>query len=158
MTKMSALVVDESDKASAIQAVIEQLPQAVTISQARSFQSGLAAITRQRYDLIILDMTMPSFDIGPNEPGGMPQAYGGVDLMRHMKRRKITTPVIVVTQFDRFGAGKERSTIEELGLQLRREFEVQYRGLIQYSVTYDGWKRQLLRTIANLMETPGDSA
>ena len=41
-----------------------------SVDEVRSFQSALKAIKTICYDLIILDMTIPTYDISPIEQGG----------------------------------------------------------------------------------------
>lgn len=110
---------------------------------ARSLQSGLRSAIEGDIELIILDMTMPTFDISLEEDGGRPQAYAGREILRQMKRRKINIPVIVLTQFDRFGEGKDSLTLAELDAQLKDAHSDYYLGAIYYDVSSERWKDEL---------------
>jgi CheY-like chemotaxis protein len=114
---------------------------------AKSLQSGLRAIISERFDLIILDMTMPTFDIGFNEDGGRPQAYAGREILRQLDRRKIKIPVVVVTQFDRFGSGDDALTLEQLDSELSEAHPDNYKGSVYYNASVEGWKDSLANTI-----------
>ena len=104
------------------------------VTLARSRQSGVAALLRDHFDLILLDMTMPTYDVTPVvEDGGRSQAYAGRDILQQMERRGISTKVIVVTQFDRFGQAEDEITLEALDAQLEAAFPDIYVGAVYYS-------------------------
>lgn len=119
----------------------------IEISTAKSLQSALKCIINSKYDLILLDMTIPTFDIGMLEDGGRPRVYGGKDVLSQMARRRIPTPVIMVTMFDRFGKGKESLTLKELDDKLKSEYPINYKGSVYYNAAYDDWKQILLSLI-----------
>ncbi len=138
---------DEESKRQQITDLLkDQFPDSV-LSEARSLNSGLRQVASGTFDLVILDMTMPTFDIAFEEEGGRPQAYGGRELLRHMKRRGVSTPVIVLTQFDRFGKEPDQRSIDELDLELRRDHQPNYLGAIRYNIALDTWRDELLRAI-----------
>jgi CheY-like chemotaxis protein len=142
------LVVEDDDnkRTQLVDLISDSLPE-VEICIARSFQSGLRSIIDGEIDLILLDMTMTTFDVSVDEDGGRPQAYAGREILRQMERREIVTPVVVVTQFDKFGAGSEELTLEELNEQLHEEHARIYRGAVYYNTSFTGWKRELINMI-----------
>ncbi len=81
----------------------------------KSLQSAIRALISNTFDLIFLDMSMTTFDITPTEMGGRPQPFGGREVLLQMKRRSIFTPVVVVTQYDRFGQGDDETSLSEVG-------------------------------------------
>lgn len=115
----------------------------INIRDQASYQSGLKAIMAENFDLILLDMSMPTFDISPDEDGWRPQPYAGKKVLRQMARQKIKTPVIVVTQFDRFGEGANQKTLQEINKELERDYSEFYMGAVYYSATQDEWQNQL---------------
>jgi DNA-binding NarL/FixJ family response regulator len=141
---MQILIVedDEYKRRKVADLVADVLPNAL-ISEARSLHSGLRALTSSDHDLAILDMTMPTFDISAEEDGGRPQAYAGRELLRHMRRRNVQTPVVVLTQFDRFGEEAEFSTLADLDADLRMQHAGNYRGAIFYDTVYESWRSEL---------------
>jgi len=144
------LVEDDEYKRRKILSFLQESIPEVIVREARSVQSGLRGIMAGENDVVILDMTMPTFDIGPEEDGGRPQAYAGRELLRNMKRKGITTPTLVVTQFDRFGQGADVLTLAELDAQLRSEHSGYYLGAIYYNVMEEGWKGELLAVLNEL--------
>ncbi len=144
------LVEDDEDKREDLSSFIcEKLTTNLRI--ARSIQSGKKALKDEKYDLILLDMTIPTFDVSPQEQGGRTQPFGGRMLLSEMTRQRIETKVIVVTQFDLFGKGEEEITLHELDMQLKDSFPKIYFGAIHFSVSITGWKDLLYKKITALI-------
>jgi DNA-binding NarL/FixJ family response regulator len=137
------IVEDDENKRSQLESFLAEKRPLAKITTTQSLQSGLRATIAGEYELIILDMTMPTFDIGLNEDGGRPQALAGRELIRQMERRDISTPIVVITQFDRFGEGAETLTLKELDSQLQESHPGNYLGAIYYNVAYEDWKDRL---------------
>jgi CheY-like chemotaxis protein len=119
---------------------------------ARSLRSGLIELEGEPSDLIILDMTLPNFDQGPDEDGGVIHPLGGQEFLRRMKRRNIKIPEIVLTQFESFGIGADSL---ELG-SLRKRLESKYANVcvetIHYNNTVETWKRRLQTAMTKVMK------
>lgn len=144
------LVEDDENKRRQVAKTIEAADSAATVTEARSLRSGLQCLENERWDFVVLDMSIPAFDITPDETGGRPQALGGRDLLRHMRRLKITSPVVVLTQFDEFGEGQRAMILDELDRLLKREHGSSYLGAIVYNVVYDQWRKALADTVTAL--------
>ena len=125
------LVEDDEDKRDDLSIFIkEKLTDNFRV--ARSIQSSKKALREDKFDLILLDMTIPTFDISPTEDGGRSQPFGGRMLLSEMIRNRISSKVIVVTQFDLFGKGEEEITLKELDQQLYQNFPNIY--LVQFNL------------------------
>jgi DNA-binding NarL/FixJ family response regulator len=148
---MNILVVedDENKREQIGRFVSDKYPQAC-VSYANSQQSGLRAIIKDPIDLIILDMSMPTFDKTVEEDGGRPQAYAGREILKQMDRREIHTPVIVLTGYDKFGEGVDALTLPELKSQLVQAHPDCYRGMVFYDVAVEGWKDELMTMISEV--------
>lgn len=141
---------DDENKRTQVTSFIRSNWPEFQINEAKSYQSSLRKIVQAEIDLIILDMTMPTFDISAEEDGGRPQAYAGRDILRQMARRDITIPVVVLTQFDKFGEGNAILTRAELDAQLRESHSERYYGMVYYDVALEGWKDALRKQISLL--------
>lgn len=108
-----------------------------------SYQSGLKEIIIGGYNIILLDMSMPTFDITPQEPGGTPRPFAGKEILRQMERRKIEIPVIVVTQFEKFGEGSSTIILSELKNELSKFNKDIYVGTVYYNPGLNNWKEEL---------------
>jgi CheY-like chemotaxis protein len=145
------IIEDDENKRQQLELFLHNLLPNCSLAIEKSYNSGLRAISGdQKNDLILLDMTMPTYDIGRDEDGGRPQHYAGRAILRQMKRNGTCVPVIVVTQFDVFGEGQERMTREELDAQLRREHSAVYLGTVYYNAAVDGWKDELRAAVLSI--------
>lgn len=154
---MSALVVEDDElKMGRLRSFLSlELPQG-SVEVARSYKSGLRAVMSRPWLIVVMDMTLPSFDITPGTDGGRPLRLGGKDLLRQMQRRGALYPTIVVTGFDTFGFGRETVTLDQLDAQLSTEFHEFYLGSVYFNATADDWKDQLRTLVARAIRH-GDS-
>jgi len=150
---MNVLIVeDDQNKLRQLVDFIKSVYPNWRISERRSYQSGLKAVLDNVYDVLILDMSMPTYDISPIEPGGRPRHFAGREIMSQMSRKNVDTPTIIVTQFETFGEGEEKTSLTELKKLLEASGDNKYRGTIYYSAGRDTWKKELfdsLRVIAD---------
>ena len=146
------VVEDDENKRSQIEVFLREHFADHSAAFARSLRSGLVALEGSSLDLIILDMTLPNFDQGIDEDGGVIHPLGGQEFLRRMKRKGIRIPVVVLTQFESFGVGAESL---ELG-SLRDRLESKYTDIcvetIYYNNTVDTWKRQLQAAIISVIK------
>jgi len=112
-----------------------------------SFQSGLRAIQERTPDLVILDMTLPTFDRAGSDREGRLRPLGGYDLMRKLVRHSIHVSVVVVTQLETFGEGVDRVTFPELVDRCRRDFPDIFIGAVYFRQADSGWQSELLKLI-----------
>ena len=150
---MNILVVedDENKRAQLSQFLNRAFPAARSI-EARSLQSGLRLIRQKAPDLVLLDMTLPNYDAGFDEPGGQTHIFGGREFLRQMDRFDITVPVIVVTQFETFGKGPSEMGLNELDAELQSDHRSIYRGVIYYHAAIHGWEEKLENLIKTVLE------
>jgi CheY-like chemotaxis protein len=117
----------------------------------RSVNSGLNGILGQRPDLILLDMSLTTFDVGPGEPGGRPQNFGGMEILRQMDRLGIIVPVIVITQHERFAKGSQEVHLSAVHSELKEEHGQVFKGLIYYNSAAGNWEKVLRSQIEQVV-------
>ena len=131
--------------------IVEFLKEAIPESRiliAKSYKSGLRLSIQPDLDLIILDMTLPSFDISADEDGGPPLVYGGRELLRQMKRRNVRAPVIVVTQYEQFESTGDVITLGDLTSEMSEEFPELFVGSVYYNPTQSRWRDSLRNALS----------
>ena len=82
------LVEDDEDKREQIINFINKFED-YDLIEVRSYNSAVKAIRRGFFDLILLDMILPTFDVNVNESGGRTQAFGGELILAEMDRKNI---------------------------------------------------------------------
>lgn len=109
----------------------------------RSFRSGLSAIQAGLPSLVILDMTLPTYDRSPGVREGRLRPLGGYDLMRKVQRLKLRPIMIVVTQLESFGEGQNQVSFQEITARCEREFPAFFGGSVYYHPTSSSWGVEL---------------
>lgn len=110
-----------------------------TIVVKQSFQSGLFELLTSKYDISILDMSIPNFDISNTDDGGEPVSIGGELILNEMDRAGILTKTVILTAYEDF-EGVSLSSIDE---KLKHEFSNIYLGCIYYSSFESSWMNKL---------------
>ncbi|MBG0868223.1 MULTISPECIES: response regulator [Burkholderia] len=152
--KKILLIEDDEEKSSVISDLLRTDYSEYEIDIARSLNGGLRSIVKGQgiYKLILLDMSMPNYDVSFEEPGGgKPESFAGEDILAQMKLRGIEIPTIVVTMFGSFGEGPSSMSIEGLTERLEQGFSPTYRGLVYYNVAQEGWRSSLREIISTIL-------
>jgi CheY-like chemotaxis protein len=145
------LIEDDPQKAERISEALLEFSPGAQIETFRSYQSGLRALQgSQKPDLIVLDMSLPTYDPLPNSRHGRPRPLGGYDVMRKLKRLAIGAPVVVLTALENFGSPQQPITLADLTKNCARDFPNTFKGAIYYSQSLDTWKSELLMHIRRL--------
>lgn len=66
---------------------------------AKSVRDGVVSITEQSYDLIVLDMSLPTYEKTKRSGSGSSQAQGGLEILREIKASGDRTKLIIVSQY-----------------------------------------------------------
>ena len=66
-----------------------------------------------------------------------------------MRRKEITTPVIVVTQYEIFGEGEIQKTSKMIDEECKSKFD-NYIGIVIYSSVNNEWKEKLVKMISDI--------
>lgn len=149
---MTALIIEDDDlKMNRLRGFLVEEAPTLAIEVARSYKTGLRALTDLNPTLVLMDMTLPSFDIQPGSDGGRPLNLGGKELLRQMSRRGLRPSTIVVTGFDTFGGETSLVTLEQLDADLRREFSEFYLGSVYFNAASEDWKDKLRELVSKAL-------
>jgi CheY-like chemotaxis protein len=115
-----------------------------------SYHSALKEIKRcsEEYSLVLLDISMPSYDIKPGEQGGTPLPLAGKLILNEMYLRDISSNVIVVTMYENYVDGTK---LQELHKQFTDEFSSNYKGYVYFTPGDTSWRKVLKEKINSLI-------
>lgn len=134
------LVDDERPKRERLATIISSaLGNTTKIVAVESVRSAIKAARSERFDIALVDMSLPTFD----SLGGRPQGFGGLEVMRYLQNEDRLPPSIVVTAYGEFSTGEEIIFISELKNKLRAEFGDLFIDLIHYNTMYSEWQSDL---------------
>jgi CheY-like chemotaxis protein len=142
------IIEDDPQKAERVVSVVKQAAPEAAIDVCRSYQSGLKFFESGRQaSLIILDVSLPTFDPDPAARHGRPRPMGGYDIMRKLKRIGKQPPVVILTALENFGTPTQQYSFEQLKQKCKAEFSENFRGAIYYSQSRTSWRDQLVEVI-----------
>ncbi|NLI35244.1 MAG: hypothetical protein GX416_01825 [Bacteroidales bacterium] len=143
------IVEDLPEKAEEIKKEISTHFPDLIIVERTSYHSAIEEIFRRHEDyfLILLDITMSTFDVNAEENGGVPETLAGKRILEGMYLRDIPTMVKVVTMFESF----DGKSIKALDQELREDNPDSYDGFIFFSFKKSDWKKQLIEYISTLL-------
>lgn len=148
---MKVLIVEnDTNKSSEVEyfllSEMELSPELITIK--KSYQSGLESILTEHYDVLILDMSLPTFDITDFDDGGETLDRGGEIILQEMERENIKTAAIILTQYEDFGG----MSLAKIDQSLQHDFPEFYKGCVYYNnITQDSWKNNLKQKLDDLI-------
>src|SRR5690348_4829164 len=135
---------DDDPKLARIRDVILGMFPDAEIASFAAANTTLSALREATPDLLILDMSLPTFVIGRGEPGGRPQDFGGLEVMDHMEVEEISCPTIVVTQHEEFptseGASMSREQVAETAATNHPDT---FAGIVYYRSVANDWEGEL---------------
>jgi len=118
----------------------------VQLSEAASYNSGMNYLLAESFDLLILDMSMPTFDRTDASHGGRFRAVGGKEIAIRLSKLDRLVPFVVVSGYKDFSVGSQSLSIEQIDDSLRH-IGSKYLGCIIFEAADSVWKEQLTEII-----------
>lgn len=137
------LVEDEAPKRANVRSLVEGMNINAVITEARSVGSAIRQLRRETFELVLLDMSLPTFDVGAGESGGRPQGFGGIEVLRYMDRFKVTAPAIVITAYPAFASGDQEIDLSSLSEKLKIDHPHSFSDLVFYNSMFSTWRVEL---------------
>ncbi|MCA6116906.1 response regulator [Bradyrhizobium sp. WSM 1738] len=144
---MALIVEDDDNKREQLLSFLNERYPRLELKESASLIAAVRALKQLKPHLVILDMTLPNYDVVEGESGGGLHPFGGQEFLRQVSRFKIMTSVIVLTQFESFGEPPDAKGLEELDGELRENFPNTYKGAVYYHASIYDWTTALANTI-----------
>lgn len=152
------LVEDEIPKKEHIKKFIESLFKDLnykySLEFAYSVNSALDKIEAEVPDLLILDMSLPTFDVNleENESGGNPQGFGGIEVLKNLKIDRIVCKTLIITGYEAFSKKNSKPIdINTIKSDLLLKYSEYIIDVLHFNSTYDTWKIKLKDSIKELI-------
>ena len=121
----------------------------VAIFEASSYNSGLNAVLARKFDLLVLDMSMPTFDRSSATNGGRFRPLAGKEIAVRLQKQKRLIPFVVVTGYSDFSVNAESLSISQIDESLKTLGE-EYRGCVFFDAVESVWKENLLEIVRGI--------
>lgn len=154
---MKVLISEDDDpKLERLREFIQDRYKQVNIRSAGAANATLVALRVELPDVLVLDMSLPTFEVGRGEPGGRPQDFGGLEVMDFMELEDLICPVVIVTQYEAFPLSKgESMSLDEVANKARSEHPSMFNGLIYYSSVTRSWEDELAIALETIFPQQG---
>ena len=96
MTTSVLIVEDDKFKADDLS---REIASGFSITVVASVRDAVIKVLGEAFDVVVLDMALPTFTADAASASGTAQPQGGVEVIRALKSVKTDTPVIIVSQY-----------------------------------------------------------
>lgn len=98
-----------------------------------SVREAVMAVSKDSFDLIVLDMALPTFTTSDGViDGGLDQALGGVEVLRTLRSLRKSANIIIVTQYPDISVGGKRIKLKAAQSVLAAKYQQNIRGAVLY--------------------------
>lgn len=151
MTLKILIVEDIETKRLSIQQLISALVPSAEFHFAASVKSAINILDSQFFSLVLLDMSLPTFDLGRSEGGGTPRPKGGMELFAHLDGSGVEVPVIVVSAYGTLEEKGAMVSLDEISERLKRDFPNLFVGSVLYDSVYTVWAEELTALVLKIL-------
>ena len=136
------LVEDDEHKMRSIVSALRACDQAVDMVIAESLYTGIQSIDAVPFDLIVLDMAIPSHPPVPGEGSPVSFNTGGLDILLELDSRSRSDPCIVITQFPEIEISQVFHPVGQAAAAIEKELGYKVIDCIAYSGDGGDWLKQ----------------
>lgn len=120
-----------------------------SFDEVSSLVEAIDCINKNFYDLVLVDMAIPSH---PSLPGGgapMSLLNGGLEILLELKSLGRQDLCIVITQFHEVEISGMHYAVKDAAAAIKRVIDCDVLGCVEYSEENNNWKRQLENFLKN---------
>lgn len=141
---MKLLIIEDNDlKYGLVEDCLLQAECHTQLTRSGSYQSGVETLLKEAFDFVILDMTLPVFDMKHTVVGTDVLTFGGELILREVQRKKISARFIILSQYDTFVQDTREVTFGELRSDLLRKYPSLVIECLRLDSSSVGWKTEL---------------
>jgi CheY-like chemotaxis protein len=135
------LVEDEEHKSMDLRKRIEAVLENPRLTIKGGVRDAVIAVAVENFELIVLDMALPTFDGRARKvSGGEAQVVGGLEVLRALHATGKSTKVIIVTQYPDVVLGGNKVRLNQLPKTIAQKYNQDVLGAILYSFNSPQWE------------------
>ncbi len=142
---MKILCIEDNDVKFSVIEKLLQPDNEIELIQARYGNEGLLKLSKDHFDLLILDMSLPINNYSKDT-----NMLYGEDILAEVKRMRSRIKVFIITGFDFFEQDKERLSFEELYERLMSRYKKYLVGMVHYDQLSIEWANVLKQVIEEI--------
>lgn len=145
---MKVLIVeDDQFKQDAISNVVNDSIKECQTSFSKSVQSAVKVITDEVFDVVILDMSLPSHDLELASGLGIPRLSGGVEVLFELQYQAKSPRIVIVTQYPEIELANRMLPLDEAGDFIFAEYGICIEKCVFFDFEDNEWKSTLVAGI-----------
>ncbi|WP_057462200.1 response regulator [Pseudovibrio sp. POLY-S9] len=137
------IVEDDAFKAESIRLIVEHDLAPVFLVEATSVHSAINAIHEGEFDLILLDMSLPSHEAAPGVGTAASMPSGGMSVLMELDYLGRTDPIVILTQYREIEIDSELVQLSRSADQIKSSYGVSLKGVVLYKHGDRLWKNKL---------------
>ena len=145
---MNILVIeDEPAKRELIEQAIKDFRPEAAISSGRSVQQAVRRLRDAEFDLIVLDMALPSHESKPGGAQPMSQPTGGVEVLLELSYEARGDRVVIITQYPDIEFDKQLYPLSKARQALSRRLSVNIVDVVYFKPRDSAWREQFRKAL-----------
>jgi DNA-binding NarL/FixJ family response regulator len=145
---------DDESKRLNVESFLSKMELGLRIVGSRSVRSTIDLLRAREPQILLLDMSLPTFDISREESGGRPQSAGGIEVLDFMCHADLDVATVIITQHEAFDYNGGTISVNDLKLRLAERYRGKFTALIQYNTISGFWRRDLLSALSAIVGSP----
>ncbi|GGD93688.1 response regulator [Caballeronia grimmiae] len=150
MAEIVLIVEDNNHKRERVTTFVRETFPTCVVEEAHSFTTACQRVADTDFSVVLMDMSLPTYDKSATESGGRFRTFGGKEIARKIIRRRIQTKIIFITQYESFSERGASQTLESLDDEVRLECGHHYAGFVHYDSSRSAWKEKLLKMLVQI--------
>lgn len=140
MQKSKLLIVE--DDAYKIDDILKEFRTTIEARLVSSVSTAVKAIVASNFELIVLDMALPTFERSKESSAGSGQPQGGVEILRTLQHLNSDSSVIIISQYAGIEMEKEFVPICDTPTYLKSRYGVNVIGAVHYDFEIRDWSTE----------------
>lgn len=138
------IVEDDSYKRDSVESLLrELLDPPIVVESCTAISTASLALARDRFDIVIVDMSIPSHPpiVGEGSPFSFPS--GGLDVLFEIDELGHESKCIVLTQYPEIEMDDVLVPVSSAAEQIKLRFGIHVEACVQYFQESASWKQQI---------------
>lgn len=141
------LVEDDQFKQEQVEQAVRDAGRDVQLTVCRSVQQAVERVRADVYDLIVLDISLPSHESRPGGAQPISQPSGGVELLLELSYEERQDKVVILTQYPEIEYDGRLYLLEKFQKAIAGSISVNIAGVLLFNPKDKAWRDQLRKVL-----------
>jgi CheY-like chemotaxis protein len=141
------LIEDDEFKANNIKELLQASGKYSDIFLVSSLVEAVEAVNRLDFDLVLIDMAIPSHPVVAGGGAPMSLLTGGLEVLLELSSIEKSPPCIIITQYPDIEISGEFYTVEQAAKEIKNRLGCEVLDCIKYMEGNDSWKLALKKVL-----------